>query len=565
MPNAERMKALLAKAYFPKELPQPFTTEDFGQHAGDILEEWEKSKLFKKEPSKITSKKMKRGSYSYKLDSAEIEVISTPKRGYERRDIHVTHPLPQALLYSEMSNGWKEIQKWLLRQRFSLDEIRIASDAGRAIKGINFPLHKAKKNYIEATSDWLVKTDITRFYPSIYTHSIPWAAYGKERVKSDLKLYQGSLGDRLDVLVRACNRNQTVGLPIGPESSRILAEVISARIDDDFSKLQERITPQTADRLQDDWFLGLKTFEESESALASIISVYRTYGLEINGSKTSVSRVVAHAEEAWISELGSFLSHRSGPLKGSRLKEFLTLSLRLQVENERSAVTNYALSVLENNPINKDDIDILESFLLKAALISPGSMSRICELLINLGFKTSRISKSRIGSRFIELAERNLANGNTYEVIWQIYTLRGLNIALNSRNICETMKYYPSSAIALILLDMESKGLCARRLPKDTWEQNISKEKVRTDWIWLLAYEGIRHGWLRDTSGVMADSLFAPLSKRNIVFYDPRRNVPKTEKTVKIRAASRRKNVERIARFMLDIRGLGEEEEDEDY
>ena len=54
-------------------------------------------------------------------------------------------------------------------------------------------MHNAKTLYLQATSDWLIKTDISRFYSSIYTHSIAWAAYEKDKVKNNLNLYKGCL------------------------------------------------------------------------------------------------------------------------------------------------------------------------------------------------------------------------------------------------------------------------------------------------------------------------------------------------------------------------------------
>ena len=163
-------------------------------------------------------------------------------------------------------------------------------------------------------------------------------------MKGNLKQFEGSLADRLDLLVRACNRNQTVGIPVGPETSRVIAEIISSRIDADFSASKSPAPSEFVDRLQDDWFIGVKTLEQAEACLSEIVRVYRAYGLDINGSKTSVSRVVSHLDEAWKSEIGAFLSHRSGPLRGARLREFLTLTLRLQTSYEKQAVLNYALT-----------------------------------------------------------------------------------------------------------------------------------------------------------------------------------------------------------------------------
>ena len=282
-------QALLSKGYFPKELPPVFTTADFGTHVDEIVAEWRAANVFKpdsKSLGKLPGKMVRRGSYTYQLSSAEAETISKPKRGYERRDVHITHPLPQALLACEIGGNWRPLQGWLSRQTFSEDEIRVGPDYERSIKGINFAVHSAKKSYLQATSDWVVTTDITRFYPSIYTHSIAWAAYGKEKVKRNPNVYKGSLADRLDLLVRACNRNQTVGIPVGPETSRIVAEIISARIDCDYRSRFPKATADSIDRLQDDWTIGVPSLEEAERVLSAISGIYRAFGLDINGSKT---------------------------------------------------------------------------------------------------------------------------------------------------------------------------------------------------------------------------------------------------------------------------------------
>lgn len=48
-------------------------------------------------------------------------------------------------------------------------------------------------------------TDIADCYPSIYTHSITWAMYGKEKVKNDENKCSGSLGDKIDKKYLECN------------------------------------------------------------------------------------------------------------------------------------------------------------------------------------------------------------------------------------------------------------------------------------------------------------------------------------------------------------------------
>jgi hypothetical protein len=316
------------------------------------------------------------------------------------------------------------------------------------------------------------------------------------------------------------------------------------------------IPRQRVDRLQDDWFIGVNTLEKAETVLSTITVVYRDYGLEINGNKTSINHIIASSGTPWVSEIGAFLSHRPGPIRAARLKELLSLSLRLQSEFPNEPVVNYVLSIVEGQQITSGDIEILESFLLKAAVISPISMNHICRIILNLQHKTEKVSRRRVGERFVVLAERNLEKGNIYEVIWLVYTLRGLKISLRSKMISELIEITSSSALALILLDMKSKGLCLSSLPTAEWIGRITKERVKSDWIWLLAYEAIRHGWLPDPSNVMAEPFFRAMASRNVVFYDPKRNVPSSTKIVRMRSRSRRKQFNEMQKIIHLLRGF---------
>lgn len=559
------LKSLLAKGYLPQELPSVFTSKDFGEHSIDIIDAWRVKGLFRVknvEFRKNGKRLAKAGCYQIHLDDAEMEVISTPKRGYERRGVHVTHPIAQALLSREICYNWRQVSKWLLKQYFSIDKIAISNRFDRSIQGINFAVHQAKKDLIEATSDWLVRTDITRFYPSIYTHSIPWAAYGKKRVKDNLHLYAGSVADRLDTLVRKCNRNQTIGIPIGPETSRIISEVISARIDDNIKLSDGAPDFKEADRLQDDWYIGARSFEKAEDILSTITRIYRDFGLEINGSKTEIQHIIGRTSLVWRSELSAFLSHRSGQLEGARLQEFLQMSLRLQSTHSREPVLNYALSVVEGSRFRDVDIGMLESFVLKAAVVSPISLNKICRIIVNVDRSTKRLSRSRVARRFEEMALNMLEKGHDYEALWLIYTIRGIKQQLKKPRIAEILAGYVGSCIPLVALDMNSNGLVCFRLPKSVWEDSLDADRVRTDWSWLLGYEGIRKGWLADKRGLMRKPFFAEMDSRDIVFYDPSKNVA-SSLAIKRRNSARRAQERRsVSKFTLRMRDFMTDEEE---
>lgn len=375
-------------------------------------------------------------------------------------------------------------------------------------------------------------------------------------------MYEGSLADRLDAILRSCNRNQTVGIPIGPDTSRIVAEIISAQIDQEFSAKTSNFSASNADRLQDDWFIGIESLERAEGVLSAVIGSYKEYGLDINGSKTAIERASAPLDNTWVSEIGAFLSHRSGTVRGARLRELLALTLKLQLEHPKEAIVSYTLSVIESRPASVRDVSALESFLMRAALIAPLAMNRICQVMINLNFDTKRVSLDRVGERFATLAERAIINGNVYEAIWLVYTMRGINVPLKSKVFSEIIETTQSSALALILLDMKHRGLFPRKLPVQKWEMDFTLNRVQTDWSWLLSYEGIKHGWLADPHKLMNKPFFQAMRSRDVVFYDPKRNVKRTIKVVQLRRRQQQKNKLFTFRMINEIRGF---EFDDDY
>lgn len=90
----------------------------------------------------------------------------------------------------------------------------------------SYQYHRAEKKY-----NRLVKFDISKCFDSIYTHSISWALIDKEVVKRYLYDKKNTFGNQFDTLMQKLNYNETNGIVIGPEFSRIFAEIILQRID----------------------------------------------------------------------------------------------------------------------------------------------------------------------------------------------------------------------------------------------------------------------------------------------------------------------------------------------
>lgn len=526
----DRMALLCGKGYLPAELPPTFSSVDFGNNARHLLRAWQANGIIPTNENNFN-----------RLKSTEAEVISTPKRSHERRIIHLTNPVPQLLLSYLISKNWVNIDRLLKKSKYTTDVSYVSNSNRRAVSNIDFFKHSLHKDRIESYANYILRSDISRYYPSIYTHSIPWAFYGKEKVKSDIRKYKHSLGDKIDILIRKCNRDQSVGIPIGPDTSRIVADIISGYVD---CQIYDKtgMTFHDADRLQDDWFISCKNLQEAERRLAELQISYGKLGLEINGSKTNISSINSPVPLQWKSTLLHLMPQGGKKFSASAMRTLCSACLELQSQNPHDSVVRYVMPSLFKMAFSDDHLPILESFLLKAIILDPKSADIICTLLLNLRHERRLIDVDRIKMRFIPFVEEAMEKEHHYEAIWGLYALRGLHIDISSSRIPELSEYSYSSCIPLILLDMQSKS-ATFRLNTKIWEKAIRSSEL-TDGMWLLAYEGERHGWLNTSR--LSSIYLEPMKNLNIQFYNDKRNVHKRQ----VIAEENRKRMVRHLRFM---------------
>jgi hypothetical protein len=104
--------------------------------------------------------------------------------------------------------------------------------------GVNFATKSIKEAEILSKYPFVLKADIANFFHTIYSHSIPWGVLGKEHVKkvreegsksekSDLEKHWSS---QIDLAVQRGNSRETFGIPVGPDTSRIIAELLLAGV-----------------------------------------------------------------------------------------------------------------------------------------------------------------------------------------------------------------------------------------------------------------------------------------------------------------------------------------------
>ena len=202
------LQALLSRGYFPRELPPTYTTERFGHVIGD---DWPAlSKLF--QDTGIRTQPLRH---------------SLARTGFLRRTLTLPNPVTHASLCAEIVSGWPDLQRVIAKGKFSQSKPEFNPKGGRSVLP-SVPRQSAlipRRAAIRAGARVILRTDINRFYGSVYSHSLHWALHTKRTAKRRQR-DPSLLGNRLDTWIRNAQDGQTVGIPIGPDASLVLAELL---------------------------------------------------------------------------------------------------------------------------------------------------------------------------------------------------------------------------------------------------------------------------------------------------------------------------------------------------
>lgn len=149
--------------------------------------------------------------------------------------------------------------------------------------------HKEEKKFAK-----MVKTDISRCFDRVYTHSFAWAIFGKKFVKDNLlDIKDRGFVNEFDLLMQKMNYNETNGIVIGPEFSRIFSEIILQKIDlniqncllDPSLKLKNNLD-YSIHRYIDDYFIFYNNDADLEKIKKVLINKLQEYNFFINDLKT---------------------------------------------------------------------------------------------------------------------------------------------------------------------------------------------------------------------------------------------------------------------------------------
>lgn len=156
----------------------------------------------------------------------------------------------------------------------------------------SYEFHDLEKKFSK-----MLTFDISKCFPSIYSHTIAWAVKDKYFAKQNIG--RDGFESMFDELMQRANYKETNGIVVGPEVSRIFAEIILQRIDLNVMKRLEALETgglkserdYSVRRYVDDYFVFTNREEIQERIASVFIEELEKFRLFVNDSKTQRTTV----------------------------------------------------------------------------------------------------------------------------------------------------------------------------------------------------------------------------------------------------------------------------------
>src|SRR5262249_47639125 len=135
------------------------------------------------------------------------------------------------------------------------------------------------------------------------------------------------LGVRIDRALRNCQDRQTNGIPIGPDTSFVIGEIVLTAVDLEFLA---NIDPLSALRFYDDYELVFEKFSDAENALAYLHLALGEYNLQLNPQKTGIFPLPLPLDHPWRDPIRRYEFGNTAEEKRSALVGYFDLVFSLK-------------------------------------------------------------------------------------------------------------------------------------------------------------------------------------------------------------------------------------------
>lgn len=490
--------SLLGQGYFARQLPPPFSTATFAAAVGESPRDFRNTiadHIFKRQ--------------------ARLYTYSLARPGQLRRLLGIPNPAFHFLVSLKLAHLFEDFE---------------AEHQGATIDiSLGFPKFQTDRRTraFELSTDWdemparrlrarsrgkyLIKADIARFFPSIYTHSIAWALHGKETAKSNRFDYSLD-GNLLDLYVRNAQDGQTLGIPIGPDTSFLISEKILLGID---ASIRRRLTERNISYFHrvDDYEFVCTSRQEADLCLAVLQEVLKEYELELNTLKTQVFPLPQDIQETEVALLRNF-DMNDRPIR-RELLQYYDLAFDAYRRHPKGTL-KYAIKRIPTEDFFDETII---DFMMQCMLLEPGTTEAVFIWLAKAE-RIRNIDGTALSACLSRIILEHSVLGHTSEVAWAMWGFLLLQEPIPD-DVTRAILKMNDSVVLLLALDARKKRLLSSRNLTSHVRNNMTGPNLYGQ-QWLLSYEAAHQSWVPRASRahVNEDPFFSLLNEKNVTFYE---------------------------------------------
>ncbi len=397
-----------------------------------------------------------------KIGRQKVISISYPKSILTYREFDIQYPYYYHDIIFWMMQDWDDILKHLFhkdnriysysfpipvnaRDKSNLSSLR----SGRMIYEW---IAMAEKDLVAEANKYnlIVRSDVTNFYNSVYTHSIGWALHGQEVAFKD-KTYKLT-GNKIDRLVQYANYGRTNGIPVGSALSDLIAEIVLASIDKNVSKRLKHLD-FLATRFKDDYRILCHDKKDAKEILKVLSDELVLFNLLINESKTHIlelpSGLYRHHDRA-------YHPHSLKDMEKIYFKTFeLTLLTALDIHKEYSGTSvlekffselyddAHELKIVFASERNSQKKQILKTFSL-LMLLKRESEKVLCHVFAILeSIYTTHNRTHKLKDHLKSLIESEIEKAthkkSIFELTWLVFFARYMRLGITDTWLNKTI------------------------------------------------------------------------------------------------------------------------------
>ena len=458
----------LGLGYLPKELPPAFSSRPLAAAYSQLRETRPDVETY---PSKF----------------------SLARAGGLRRTTEIPNPFSQMSLTEHCAANWTRFRTIAAQSAISTSRPLIAKrDEPRALRHLGSP-EKYERVRRSVGARFTLATDVSNFFPSIYTHAVDWAVRGKSAAKKDRR--GRSVGATLDQLLRKSRGGQTVGVSVGPDTSWLISEMVLARVDE---RLQKRSPAVKEHALR--WVDDMVFYAESQGAAEEALGFYEEglshFELALNPLKTSIVPGIRPYVDEWLIRLRQArYRDNSESHQADDIVDLFSLAFELHPRFPNSGVVSYAIK--RCNPFPSGDAwKVYEELVLTSMTLESSSIRHAFDVLTYAAAIGLQLHTQLIETACNTLILRHAPLGHGYEVSWLLCLMRELGIEPSDDSIDAVfeMGCNVSNLLAWAAYRNSPYLQVTCKHPEDVISRAEAPDALQSE-DWLLAYEARARKW----------------------------------------------------------------------